>query len=75
VLRRHCDDVGRDFESVQLTLTTGGEDAETDGFLTRMAAYARLGIDQVWIRAAAPDPAGTAARLGEQVVPRLAELG
>jgi F420-dependent oxidoreductase-like protein len=75
VLRGHCDDVGRDFASIQLTLTTGGEDAETDGFLSKMEAYARLGIDQVWIRAAAPDPAGTAARLGERVVPRLAALG
>ncbi|MGN6743635.1 MAG: LLM class F420-dependent oxidoreductase [Amnibacterium sp.] len=74
VLRRHCDDVGRDFASIQLTLTTSGEDAETDAFITRMAAYAGLGIDQVWVRAAAPDPAGTTARLAERVLPRLEQL-
>jgi len=74
VLRRHCEEVGRDFGSIQLTLTTPGADAETDAFLSKMAAYAALGIDQVWVRAAAPDPVGTTARLAERVVPRLAEL-
>ncbi|HEV7622707.1 MAG TPA: LLM class F420-dependent oxidoreductase [Amnibacterium sp.] len=75
VLRQHCDDVGRDFASIQLTLTTPGQDALSDAFLTKMDAYAKLGIDQVWVRAAASDPVGTTARLGEQVVPRLARLG
>lgn len=74
VLRGHCDEVGRDFDAIQLTLTTSGEDAETDGFLSRMESYARLGIDQVWVRAAAPDPVGTTARLAETVIPRLAAL-
>jgi hypothetical protein len=39
-----------------------------------MRGYAALGIDQVWVRAQAPDPAAAAARLGERLVPRLAEL-
>jgi F420-dependent oxidoreductase-like protein len=77
VLRRHCDEVGRDYGAIQKTLTTSGEDAETDAdaFLHRMEGYAAIGIEQVWVRAAAPDPAGTTARLGETLVPRLAELG
>ncbi len=74
VLRQHCEDIGRDFASIQLTLTTPGDDAESDAFLSKMETYARLGIDQVWVRAAAPDPAGTAARLGERLVPHLAAL-
>src|SRR5579875_1437304 len=75
VLRGHCDDVGRDVGEIQLTLTTPGQDAETDGFLTRMEAYARIGIEQVWIRAQAPDPAGTVTRIAERVLPRLEQLG
>ena len=74
VLQRHCDAVGRDSAEIQKTLTGSGEDAETDEFLRRMEQYAALGIDQVWIRAAAPDPAGTTARLAETLVPRLAAI-
>jgi alkanesulfonate monooxygenase SsuD/methylene tetrahydromethanopterin reductase-like flavin-dependent oxidoreductase (luciferase family) len=73
VLRRHCDEVGRDVAAIQLTLTTA-TDPESDPFLPKMEAYAKLGIDQVWIRAAAPDPAGTTARIAETVLPRLAAL-
>jgi F420-dependent oxidoreductase-like protein len=74
VLREHCDALGRDYGAIQKTLTTSGEDAEQDSFLQRMQVYAGLGIDQVWIRAQLPDPAGTTARLAERVLPRLAEL-
>jgi F420-dependent oxidoreductase-like protein len=74
VLREHCDAVGRDYDAIQKTLTTGGADAEQDSFLERMRAYAALGIDQVWVRAELPDPAGFATRLAERVLPRLAEL-
>lgn len=74
MLREHCEALGRDYDSIQKTLTTPGEDAEDDTFLERMQAYAALGIDQVWIRAALPDLAGTTARLPERVLPRLAEL-
>lgn len=77
VLRGHCDDVGRDFSTIQATLTTQGPEQpdDVDAFLGRMEQYAAIGIDQVWVRAAAPDPAGFATRLGETLVPRLAELG
>jgi F420-dependent oxidoreductase-like protein len=76
VLRGHCDDVDRDFGTIQATLTTMGPEtaADVDPFIARMEEYAAVGIDQVWVRAAAPDPVGFAARLGETVVPRLAEL-
>jgi alkanesulfonate monooxygenase SsuD/methylene tetrahydromethanopterin reductase-like flavin-dependent oxidoreductase (luciferase family) len=74
VLREHCESLGRDYGTIQKTLTTSGEDAEQDSFLQRMQVYAGLGIDQVWIRAQLPDPAGTTARLAERVLPRLAEL-
>ncbi|MDH2444924.1 LLM class F420-dependent oxidoreductase [Amnibacterium sp. CER49] len=74
VLRQHCDDVGRDYGTIRKTLTTPGDDAESDEFLSRMGQYAALGIDQVWVRALAPDPAAAARRVGERLVPRLAEL-
>jgi hypothetical protein len=66
--------VGRDSSTIQKTITTSGDDADQDSFLTRMSEYSRLGIDQVWVRAAAPDPAGFTARLGEYLVPRLADV-
>jgi F420-dependent oxidoreductase-like protein len=74
VLREHCDALGRDYGSIQKTLTTSGEDAEQDSFLERMRAYSALGVDQVWIRAQLPDPAGFTSRMAERVLPRLAEL-
>lgn len=74
VLREHCDEVGRDYGAVRKILTTPGEDVLQDWFLERMRADAALGIDQVWIRAQLPDPAGATRRIAEQVLPRLAEL-
>jgi len=40
-----------------------------------MEQYAKLGVEQVALTPAGPDPAGWVGRLGERVLPRLAELG
>lgn len=74
MLREHCDAVGRDYDAIQKTLTTPGEDAEEDSFLERMGAYSAMGVDQVWVRAQLPDPAAFTARMAERVLPRLAEV-
>ncbi|MFC7494220.1 MULTISPECIES: LLM class F420-dependent oxidoreductase [unclassified Nocardioides] len=75
VLRRHCDDVGRDYDSIEKTML-GGTDplADPDGFVTDMAAYADLGISLVTLMPRTDDPAGWTARVCEDVLPKLADL-
>ncbi len=78
VLRRHCDDVGRDYDAIDRTILYVGPALATgdvDGFLRDMDAYARLGVHEVDVM---PPPGETdrwiADTLGP-VVPLLAELG
>lgn len=76
VLRRHCDDVGRDFDSIEKTMMAGAADAvaDPDGFVRDMAAYAELGIDLVTLMPRTDDPVAWTARVCEDVLPRLGEL-
>lgn len=75
VLRRHCDDLGRDYDSITKTMT-GSDDpiGDPDGFARSMQQYAALGITLVEIPPQGPDPEGYVARLGEGVINRLAAL-
>ena len=73
VLDRHCEDVGRDPAAVTRTVLSGGDPFD-DGFLPLMEEYAKLGIEQVWVSASGPDPAGWVSRLTERVLPRLQQL-
>jgi F420-dependent oxidoreductase-like protein len=77
VLRRHCDAVGRDEAEIEKTILVLGINPvdDVDAFLAAMEPYARMGVELVEIPPQGPDPAGMVARLGEKVVPRLAELG
>ena len=77
VLRRHCDDVGRDESTIRKTiLYQGGSLAsgDVDAFLSEMAGYARLGIEQVMVMPSGNRPDEWIEKVGGQVVPRLAEL-
>jgi F420-dependent oxidoreductase-like protein len=76
VLARHCDDAGRDPATVHKTILTMGANPldDVDGFIARMEDYARLGVELVDFVPMGPDPVATVSRLGELVVPRLAEL-
>jgi F420-dependent oxidoreductase-like protein len=75
VLAAHCDAEGRDIATIQKTIL-GGPDplADTDAFLAEMERYAALGVDHVQLAPPADDPVGFTARLGERVIPRLAEI-
>jgi F420-dependent oxidoreductase-like protein len=73
VLRRHCDDVGRDPADIKVTVLSGSDPFD-DGFVSQLADYAKLGVAQVWVNAKPPDPAGWTERLTEKVLPSLAEL-
>lgn len=76
VLDRHCADAGRDPADVQRTIL-GMTDPlqDVDGFLATMERYAALGVELVEVMPLVEDPVAWAGRLGEEVVPRLAELG
>jgi hypothetical protein len=77
---RHCETVGRDPAEIRKTragsvLKEPFEDI--DGYFLTLERYAALGIDLVNVGALPgnPDPAGFVARLGDEVVPRLAQIG
>jgi len=74
ILRRHCDDVGRDYDTITKTVLASGIDTDPAGFLKELEAYAALGVQEaivvpaggedadVWIeRAVAPLAADVAA--------------
>jgi hypothetical protein len=76
VLDRHCEAEGRDPGSIQRTILGFGDPlADVDAFVATMAGYAEMGVDLVEVMPPGPDPAVWAARLGEEVVPRLNQLG
>ncbi len=77
VLRGHCDDVGRDYDSVAKTITGSLNRPldDVDAWLATMQEYADLGIGQVWVGPDAADPVGWTEQMCEKVLPRLAEIG
>ena len=80
VLNRHCDAVGRDVGDIRKTsggLATTDPFENVDEFLKTVERYAELGVDMINIGPLPgnPDPVGFIRRLGDQVIPRLAEIG
>jgi F420-dependent oxidoreductase-like protein len=80
VLARHCEAVGRDPAEIRKTAALGlAKDPfeDIDGYFTTLESYAALGIDLVNIGPfpGNPDPEGFVKRFGDEVAPRLAELG
>jgi F420-dependent oxidoreductase-like protein len=76
VLARHCETEGRDPAAIKKTIIWGADPlTDVDAFLASMDEMARLGVDMVEVGPMVPDPAAWVAQLGEQAVPRLAELG
>jgi F420-dependent oxidoreductase-like protein len=73
VLDRHCDDVARDPAQVDRTIITAA-DPLAPGFTDEMAAYAALGVGQVWVGPTGDDPAAWVSQVCEQVLPELGTL-
>jgi F420-dependent oxidoreductase-like protein len=79
VLTRHCENVGRDVaegrKTVGLLLADPFDDV--DGYLKRLEEYAELGIDMINIGPVPgnPDPAGFVQRFGDELMPRVSEIG
>ncbi len=75
VLRRHCDDVGRDYDTIEKTMLWNGDPvADPDSFLTEMGQYAALGMSLVALVPPTDDPVAWTTQVCEGVVPRLAEV-
>ncbi|PZS28873.1 MAG: LLM class F420-dependent oxidoreductase [Pseudonocardiales bacterium] len=78
VLRRHCDDVGRDYVEIDKTIMYVGpalHEGDRQGFTRDMAEYAKLGVDEVHIVAPAGDEAAWISTHGSHVVEVLSGLG
>jgi hypothetical protein len=77
VLYRHCDAVGRDPGEIQKTAFMLIDPmADLDGFLTIAEQYAGLGFDLINVMPPVDetDPVAFASRLGEHIIPRVAQL-
>jgi F420-dependent oxidoreductase-like protein len=76
VLDRHCEALERDPASVARTIIWAGGDPlhDVNGFMASMEQYAALGIEQVWLSPAVPDPPSWVTELSQQFVARLGDL-
>jgi F420-dependent oxidoreductase-like protein len=76
VLRQHCDNLGRDYDTIEKTTDAGPIDplSDTDAFLRRAERLAALGIEHVQLLNRTPDPVGFITEFGEKVAPRLSAI-
>ncbi len=78
VLNRHCETVGRDPGEIRKTVGYFVDPFEDlDGYFKTVEGYAGLGVEMVNAGPfpGNPDPVGFVRRLGDEVIPRLAEIG
>ena len=73
VLRRHCGDVGRDYDQIRKSILFYGW-PDGAGFAAEVKPYADLGVDTVILVPRGDTQAADVARLGAEVVPALAGL-
>ncbi len=75
ILREHCDDVGRDYETIERTAQARlMPDFDADDVLANAEAFASAGIQHLHFGVLGPDPAASIARFGDEVAPRLREV-
>lgn len=78
VLHRHCEAVGRDPGEIRKTVGYFVDPFENiDGYFRTVEGYAELGVELINAGPfpGNPDPVGFVRRLGDEVIPRLAEIG
>jgi pyruvate/oxaloacetate carboxyltransferase len=78
VLTRHCETVGGDVAEVRKTVALFADPfTDVDGYLKTLDQYAELGIGMINIgpMPGTPDPASWVKRFGDELMPRLAEIG
>jgi F420-dependent oxidoreductase-like protein len=74
VLRQHCEDVGRDPSTIEVTVLFRPASNEPDALLAEAEAYASVGAHTLVTGAAGDDPAGELERTFGPVVDRLAAI-
>ncbi|MCG5441571.1 LLM class F420-dependent oxidoreductase [Micromonospora sp. NIE79] len=75
VLRGHCAAEGRDYDTIEKTVVASQAPLDdTDAFLAEVSEYAALGVSEVQVTPDR-DPIEFAQRLGDEVLPRLADVG
>ncbi len=78
VLTRHCDTVGRDAAEIRKTVGFFEDPFEDlDGYLGKLERFSELGVDMINTGPVpgTPDPAGFVKRFGDEVMPKLSEIG
>jgi F420-dependent oxidoreductase-like protein len=76
VLRRHCDEVGRDPAQIEVTALMNVADfADPDTILAEAEALAAVGVQTVMARSTTPEPASWLEEVWGPVIPRLATIG
>ena len=78
VLNRHCDTVGRDPAEIRRTVGLLNDPFDdTAGYLRTVERFAGLGVELINVGPLPgnPDPVGFIRRFGDELVPRLAEIG
>ena len=78
VLDRHCEAVGRDPAEIRKTVGLFADPfADPDGYLTTVERYARLGVEMINVGPVpgTADAVGFVRRLGDELVPKLADIG
>ena len=75
VLRRHCDEVGRDPAQIEVTaLIMVSDDADTDTILREATAVGDAGAQAIVIRSTGPEPRRWLEETWGPVVPKLADM-
>lgn len=75
VLRQHCDDLGRDYDTIEKTAQSRlAPNFDADEVLASAASLAAVGIEHVQFSLIGPDPSASAARFAEEVAPRLRDI-
>jgi F420-dependent oxidoreductase-like protein len=75
VLRRHCDELGRDYDEIRKTILFHGDPlTDWDGFMSEMEAHAKMGISLVTMMPPTDDPEAWTIGMVSDVVPRLSEI-
>jgi len=78
VLTRHCENVGRDVAEIRKTVGLIADPFDdVDGYLKLLEDYAELGIEMINIgpMPGTPNPEGFVKRFGDELRPRMAEIG
>jgi F420-dependent oxidoreductase-like protein len=76
VLHRHCAEVGRKPEDIEVTaLLTIADDARPDIILREAESFSAAGVDAIVIRSTGPEPTRWLQEIWAPVVPRLESIG